>query len=472
MSDPAFSQSRRRNRVVQTPRSSRRHAIPIIRPPTPGSEEPPLEHYDHGLDGVPSHYIPLYGSSHGMFYDPIIKMFVGDGPPRSTPERPDGSMPCMPETGKSTVANAANAPKKPTTAKTVDLVNAKSESRAALRRKDPDDVLHIQPRRFIHDFNLVPQATGDSLQLGYSVPDDGTYPVGRPSSKKLYFCRCTGEWLPNQHRCNRGPLENMPEQSGLAITSRTQLPDGWVTHRIVVDPTMYTGGVVPEQTAAGPMVGGQPAMYFTPVSKTGTDPHTAEAARAAAFAITQSRGASQVRAMRRGTASSDAKASVPPSSNSSLSFGSETNQLQTRPSAKVNASTSGVSVSSTSPTAPVVAAAGVTAAIVDPIISASGPATTTTTTTPASGTTTTDLPATIPNPTPAVSDFTTTVLDPATVAPNPPSSSTGTAPDPTSSSPSDPNASAPTRGLGRPAQKVAGQRHRHGKGSHKSRKGR
>lgn len=431
MLDPAFSQPRRRNRVVQTPRSGRRHAIPIVRPPSPGSEEPAFERYNNGLEGVPSHYIPLYGSLHGMFYDPIIKMFVGDGLPRPTPERPDGSMPCIPE---GTVTNAVNAPTTSNTAVMAGVATAGSESRPAPRRKNPDDALHIQPRSFIDDFNVVPQPVeGGSHSLGDSASDDETYPAGRSPNKKLYFCRCTGEWLPNRHECNRGPLENMPEQSGLAITSRTQLPDGWVTHRVVVDPRMYPGGVMPEQTAAGPMVGGQPAKYFTPVSETGTDPRTAEAARAAALAIMQNRGASQVRAMQRGAASNNANAPVPPSSNLSLPIRFEANQPQTQVPANDSADSSVISVSSTLAVVPIIAASGLITAAAGPIITASGPVTTT-------------------------RGSAIAVSDAATTTPTTPPPPTAAVPDPTSS-PSKPSAATPPLpGLGRPAKKVAGQR--------------
>lgn len=433
---------------MQTPSSGRRHAIPIIRPPTPGSEEPPLECYNHGLDGVPSHYIPLYGSCHGMFYDPITKMFIGDGPPRPRLERPDGSTSCTPEETEITLTNVAKTRKKFTTAGTLDVATAGSKPRAASLRSHPEDALHIQPQSFIDDFNVIPQPVEGSHSSKQSGAGDGTYPAGLGPKKQFYFCRCEGKWEANRHQCNMGRLENnMPEQSGLAITSQTQLPDGWVTHRIAVDPKMYPGGVKPEQTAAGPMVGGQPAKYFSPVSETGTDPRTAETARAAEFAMMQSHGARQVRAMRRGpaaaAASRPANAPVRPSVNFLLPQQARAND---------NADKSVGSVSSTLAGAPIIVSSGRTAAVTagsvaiapgritrppDPAIPHS-----TTTTTP--GPTTTILHSTRNPPTGTT-----------------PSSST-TAPNPNANFPSDSGATTNPRELGRPAHKVGGQR-RHGK---------
>ncbi|KAL8700497.1 MAG: hypothetical protein Q9201_005421 [Fulgogasparrea decipioides] len=50
-------------------------------------------YYDNRTPGVPSHWVPLYGAAHGMFYDHVTRLFYGDGPPRPTVERADGSMP-------------------------------------------------------------------------------------------------------------------------------------------------------------------------------------------------------------------------------------------------------------------------------------------------------------------------------------------------------------------------------------------
>lgn len=424
---PTISFNRRRNRVIHTPRSGRRHAIPIVRPASPGSEEPPSGRYEHGLDNVPTHYIPLYGSLHGIFYDPVTEMFVGDGPPRPTPERPDGSLPCVEEDTETSTATTATKATTATTKSTAtvgkttneaiadntaDTSNegtAKTEPKVALRKANPEDKLHIQTRDFIDNFNVITQPVGGSHPPNQSGPSDSFYPGGRPPNKTLYFCRCAGRWLINKHECDQGPKENMLEQSGLAITPGAQLPEGWVTHRLVIDPRMYPGGVVPERTPAGPMVGGLPAKYFTPVSDRGTEVNVAQAARAAAEAIVQNRGTRQVGAMRRG-----ASASFPPSSNFELPIRSGSAQLQSQP-ANGNDNAAGT-------TAPVVSTSRITTAP--------------------------DPTSTIPTP-------------------DAPDLATDT---PGSSSHNDPGAKTPTsRGKGGgPAHKVGGQR-RHGK--KKSRKG-
>lgn len=133
-------------------------------------------------------------------------------------------------------------------------------------------MLHIQTRSFIYDLNVVRQPFEDPHPSSNFAVSDNLYPAGRVPSKRLFFCRCAGKWLLDRHKCDRGLLEDMPDQSGLAVRSAAQLPEGWVTHRVVVDPRMYPGGVTPVQTTAGPMVGGQPAKFFTPVAETRTHP--------------------------------------------------------------------------------------------------------------------------------------------------------------------------------------------------------
>jgi hypothetical protein len=228
-----------------------------------------------------THYIPLFGTLHGMFYDPVTNMFIGDGPSHSTPERPDGSMPCLPDNADATTATPAAA--------TVAATGATGAiaPQATPFTMNPDDTLHIQTRSFIYDLNVVRQPLEDPHPSSYVAARDNLYPAGRAPNKRLFFCRCTGEWLPNRHECDRGPLEDMPDQSGLAVRPDAQLPEGWVTHRIVIDPRMYPGGVAPVQTAAGPMVGEQRAKIFTPVAETGF--HSSMTAEiGAAYEVSQS----------------------------------------------------------------------------------------------------------------------------------------------------------------------------------------
>lgn len=41
--------------------------------------------------------VPLFGSGHGMFFDPNTGLFTGDGAPRKSPYRPDGTLPSRPD---------------------------------------------------------------------------------------------------------------------------------------------------------------------------------------------------------------------------------------------------------------------------------------------------------------------------------------------------------------------------------------
>ena len=67
--------------------------------------------------------IPLYGALHGMHVNPKTKLFTGDGPPRSTAARADGTGPCT---------AAMNAVRDPTAG-----------------GKVLDDQIHIQTKDFV-----------------------------------------------------------------------------------------------------------------------------------------------------------------------------------------------------------------------------------------------------------------------------------------------------------------------------------
>ncbi|KAM0804400.1 hypothetical protein BDR22DRAFT_597519 [Usnea florida] len=41
--------------------------------------------------------VQIFGAGHGLFYDPNIGMFTGDGPPRKSPYRADGTLPSKPD---------------------------------------------------------------------------------------------------------------------------------------------------------------------------------------------------------------------------------------------------------------------------------------------------------------------------------------------------------------------------------------
>lgn len=233
-------------RAFGQPRRS--HAIPIRAPlPSPGfARQPPvIQEYDHGLRGVPSHYIPLYGSLHGMFFDPGTNMFVGDGPPRATPER-------MEPPGMSTTTRAQ--------------VAAEPSSN---RPVNPDDALHVQSREQIASINAAGARAAATPPLRRPV---GVAPTSAPTRAfQWYFCRCTGRWLTSPHNCPEPPPTPLP--SAAPIMPGTVLGPEWMTHRLVVDASIYPGGVIPVPGSAavtgtlavGGGTGNMPAHWFAPV---------------------------------------------------------------------------------------------------------------------------------------------------------------------------------------------------------------
>ncbi|KAL8680313.1 MAG: hypothetical protein Q9186_003495 [Xanthomendoza sp. 1 TL-2023] len=122
--------------------------------PTPASHRTP---YDNGVPDIPTHWIPLYGSAHSIFYDPITKLFHNDGPPRPTLERPDGTMPATDTTPH------------------LPLFNHHRE-----------DVLHIQPRAITDP--LVHQASSAANPV-----------MGHRHI--YYYCKCQRSWLSRRHYC-------------------------------------------------------------------------------------------------------------------------------------------------------------------------------------------------------------------------------------------------------------------------------
>ncbi len=383
----------------------------------------PLQNYDHGLEDLPSHYIPLCGALHGMFFDPITNLFVGDGPPRPTPERPDGSMPCFPETAEATASTTATTATSATTATLATTPAVTNAGQAGPIKTHPDDALHIQTRDFIERLNVAPQSEEGFDQLSHLAPNDNVYPAGRAPNKKLFFCRCTGEWLADKHECDRGPFEDMPEQSGLAIRSAAELPEGWVTHRIVADPRMYPGGVAPAETAAGPTVGGLPAKYFTPVAETGTDPRTVAGWIDASGPAPRRQTTHPVPATQPEPASSEADAQIPGSSLGISAISTRSEYIQPQ-----NATTS-----DDNPDNPVPDLSDLS---VEPTI-------------------TTESENSRSGPVPELS---TLAAEPAIKPPESDSSCSG------------PSAGNPTRGRGAPATMVGGKRRR-GKGGKKGRRG-
>ncbi|KAL8785170.1 MAG: hypothetical protein Q9213_003516 [Squamulea squamosa] len=108
--------------------------------------------YDNQVPGIPTHWIPIYGAGHGIFYDPVTKLFYGDGPPRPGLERSDGSMPEM---------------------DTMEPLPRLGEDR--------EDVLHIQPR-----------AVTDPIVRRMQE---------KPIVGRRWYCKCQNGWLERRHDC-------------------------------------------------------------------------------------------------------------------------------------------------------------------------------------------------------------------------------------------------------------------------------
>ncbi|MCJ1464948.1 hypothetical protein MMC07_003563 [Pseudocyphellaria aurata] len=203
----------------------RSHAIPIRAPhsspglprPPPFARPPPvLPAYFHGISGVPSHYIPLQGALHAMFFDPVTNMFVGDGPPRATPERADGSMPCT--------------------------TRAQMEALPRLNRPvNPEDALHIQTQEHIASINAAVARAAAVPPIHLPV---GVAPTSAPTRPfERYFCRCSGQWLDQPHDCPEPPPTPFP--SAMPILPGTVLGPEWMAHRLIVDERIYPGGMAP-----------------------------------------------------------------------------------------------------------------------------------------------------------------------------------------------------------------------------------
>lgn len=146
-------------------------------PPPP----PVRETYNCDVSGVPSHWVPFYGSAFGLFYDPVTDMFAGDGPPRRCIHRPrDCSLPSVPNAF--TWFDYCNAP-----------------PRAYL------DSRHLQSRAFAVRFGEVHLSDGETR----------------------FFCFCVKRWRTWPHRCPSTWLE-MPLRP-TCIFPRGWLPYFWIS---------------------------------------------------------------------------------------------------------------------------------------------------------------------------------------------------------------------------------------------------
>ncbi len=123
--------------------------------------------YDNQVAGIPNHWVPVYGSGHGIFYDPVTKLFYNDGFPRPALERRDVKV------------------------RPVDNSNPSHPIR--LRRQD---ILHIHPPPLAEP---IKQAVENS-----------------PGAMERYYCRCVNAWLASAHDC--------PDEDDAKEDSTRQVP--------------------------------------------------------------------------------------------------------------------------------------------------------------------------------------------------------------------------------------------------------
>ena len=71
--------------------------------------------------------IDLFGSLHGIKYDPNYKAYIGDGYPRTIPTRPDGSGPCT-EDPSTSAQRAASQAANPATGPITDILHVQTEA--------------------------------------------------------------------------------------------------------------------------------------------------------------------------------------------------------------------------------------------------------------------------------------------------------------------------------------------------------
>lgn len=137
------------------------------------------------------------------------------------------------------------------------------------RPVNPEDVLHVQTEAQIASINAAGARAAAAPTIRRPVV---VAPTSAPTRAfQRYFCRCTGQWLNQPHACPEPPPTRLP--SGTAIMPGTVLGPEWMTHRLVVDASIYPGGVVPAPGSAAAMgtsaVGGGleglPEHWFGPV---------------------------------------------------------------------------------------------------------------------------------------------------------------------------------------------------------------
>lgn len=162
-----------------------------------------------------------------MFFDPTTNLFIGDGEPRSTVERPDGSLPG-------------------TTQAMVDAL-----PRPVHPRGVPEDAFHIQSYDFVGSATAAGNARREAAG---TQPSSSTSARAPDAPFQRYFCRCTGRWLARRHNCTQGPMQGRPEQSGAGIAPGSTLPRDWITHKIVVDASVNPESEVPTRAGSSNVV--------------------------------------------------------------------------------------------------------------------------------------------------------------------------------------------------------------------------
>ncbi|KAL8986323.1 MAG: hypothetical protein Q9205_000209 [Flavoplaca limonia] len=154
--------------------------------------------YDNQVPGIPTHWIPIYGAGHGLFYDTITNLFHGDGPPRPNLERSDGSMPEM---------------------DTMDPLPRFGEH--------CEDCLHLQPR-----------AVTDPLVRRMQA---------NPIVGQRYYCRCQRRWLAQRHECpdvriraTRAGSDGVPQKGRtVAVRPGDTIPASSFTHELAIGDRGY-----------------------------------------------------------------------------------------------------------------------------------------------------------------------------------------------------------------------------------------
>lgn len=143
-------------------------------------------------------------------------------------------------------------------------VSAEPISNRAAHR---DDAVHVQTWEQITSIRAAGARAGAIPWLRRPA---GVAPTSVPTRRfQRYFCRCTGKWLDWSHDCPNPPSAPLP--SGVAVMPGTVLGPEWMTHRLVIDESIYLEGVLPvrdrapaETSAVGQGGGDLSSHWFNP----------------------------------------------------------------------------------------------------------------------------------------------------------------------------------------------------------------